>query len=232
MGGNVATIKEVPLFRDSVAGLKENIGKMLKDVFPTHKLYFANKDITIPSEKYIVVKRNVRKGNENGLNLVPTYSYLDANTREKYYVYHGTVSFRIKFHKDDAIDDAFYLKMLLSTDEFHYKWWGGDIYGITRISDVTDDPVVVDFVEWEEGAIFTFECNYLFRHTYENADTIEKIIFSVDNGSGEREGEAKAFWLTLGYDNYEDFLASTNGLYLHVNGDEDTPSGVDFDRDW
>lgn len=204
----MATIKDVPLFKDSAAGLKKNIGEMLKSTFPDHKIYFSNQNITTPDEKYIVVKRNVRKGNENGLNLIPTYSYLDANTREKCYVYHATVSFRIKFHKDDAIDDAFYLKMLLSTDEFHWKWWSGDFYGITRISDVTDDPVVVDFIEWQEGAIFTFECNYLFRHTCENADTIEKIIFSVDNGSGKHEGETKEFWKDFGFDTYAEYAAS------------------------
>lgn len=207
----MATTLEIPLFRDSVEGLKLNIGNMLDQTFPNHKLYFANGNITVPIQKYIVVKRNVRQGNPNGLNIVPIHTYLDALTEEKHYVYMATTSFRVKFHKDNAIDDAYYLKMLLSTDEFHYTWWGGnDLYGITNISDVSDDPVSVDFVEWEEGAIMTFDCTYLFRHTESDAKTIERILFTSNNGSGVLSGESEELWFSLGYSTYQEYVSSLN----------------------
>lgn len=230
----MAALTEVPLFRDSVDGLFDNIASMLRSEFgATHKIYKANQDIPVTTQPYIVVKRNVRQGNPNGLNIVPIHTYLDALTEEKHYVYMATVSFRVKFHKDNAIDDAYYLKMLLSTDEFHYTWWGGnDLYGITNISDVSDDPVSVDFVEWEEGAIFTFDCNYLFRHTESNVKTIERILFTANNGSGEVSGESENFWLSLGYNSYQDYVNSVNTLYFHVNGDDNTDSGMDFSQDW
>ena len=204
----MATIKDVPLFKDSAAGLKKNIGEMLKSTFPDHKIYFSNQNITTPDEKYIVVKRTVRKGNTNGLNLVPTHFFTDPVASERTYTYMATVSFRIKFHKSSAIDDAFYLKMLLSTDDFHYKWWGTDLYGITNVSDVTDDPVVVDFVQWEEGAIFTFECNYIFKHVSGDTSYIDKVLFSVDNSSGKHDGETKEFWKDFGFDTYAEYAAS------------------------
>lgn len=224
---------DIPLYRDSVAGLKTNIGNMLKSAFPDHKLYFANGNIPTPSEKYIVVKRVVRRGNPNGLNTVPTHTYLDGLTDQKHYIYQPTISFRIKFHKDDAMEDAYYLKMLLSTEEFHWQWWGkNNIYGITNISDVADDPVSVDYVEWEEGAVFTFDCNYAFRHTESELSTVEGVIFTSNNGSGDRAGTSNPFWRELGYDNFKDYVTDVNTLYFHVNGDETTDSGVDFTQDW
>mgnify|MGYP000931503496 CR=1 FL=1 len=66
----MALVSEVPLYRQATSGLKTNIGNMLKAAFPDHKLYFANGDITVPSGKYIVVKRVVRQGTTNGLTLV------------------------------------------------------------------------------------------------------------------------------------------------------------------
>lgn len=201
---------EIPLFRDSVNGLFDNIAYMLGSEFgATHKIYKANQDIPVTTQPYIVVKRNVRQGNLNGLNLTPITTYLDALTEEKHYIYMATTSFRIKFHKDSAIDDAYYLKMLLSTDEFHYTWWGGNhLYGITNISDVSDDPVSVDFVEWEEGAIFTFDCNYLFRHTEGNVKTVENILFTTSNGGTELPSNIGNFWIDLGYDSYKDYVTS------------------------
>jgi len=220
----MASINDIPLLKAATDGLKTNIGNMLKAAFPDHKLYFANGDITVPSGKYIVVKRVVRQGNPNGLNLVPIlYEILPDGTEN--YVYEATVSFRIKFHKEDAIDDAYYLKMLLSTYEFHYTWWGSqDGYGITNISDVADDPVSVDFVKWEEGAVFTFDCNYNFRFTAIGTPTVEEIIFTV-NG---KDGVARPFWRELGYQSYYEFLTDTNDLYSFVNYE----GGADYSQDW
>ncbi|UZV41173.1 hypothetical protein vBVpaMR16F_107 [Vibrio phage vB_VpaM_R16F] len=229
----MATTLEIPLFKDSIEGLKINVGTMLDQTFPDHKILFANSDIVAPSQKAIVLKRNVRSGNPNGLNLVPIRVHIDALTGEKHYIYQATASYRVKFHKTAAIDEAYYLKMLLSTDEFHYTWWGSnDLYGITNISDVADDPVSVDFVEWEEGAIMTFDCTYLFRHTESDAKTIERILFTSNNGSGVLSGESENFWITLGYSSYQDYVDNVNTLYFHVNGDDNTPSGVDFSQDW
>ncbi|UUW39705.1 hypothetical protein VP14_018 [Vibrio phage VPMCC14] len=228
----MAIVADVPLFKESIAGLKLNIGNMLKDTFPDHKLYFANGNITTPSDKYIVVKRVTRQGNPNGLNLVQVYDEL-LEDGTKNYIYEATATFRIKFHKEDAMDDAYYLKMLLSTDEFHYTWWGiQDGYGITNISDVSDDPVSVDYVEWEEGAVFTFDCNYNFRYTQTGTINIEQILFTVSNGGPILEGLAQPFWITLGYQSYHEFLTDTNDLYLFVEGSETTPSGADFSQDW
>ena len=56
--------------------------------------------------------------------------------------------------------------------------------------------------------MFTFDCNYVFKHVSGDTSYIDKVLFSVDNSSGKHDGETKEFWKDFGFDTYAEYAAS------------------------
>ncbi|CAH9012696.1 hypothetical protein VP277E431_P0047 [Vibrio phage 277E43-1] len=169
-------LEDIYEYREAKEYALGKLASFIKTILPEHKIIRADRNSTIPVEKYITVRPMATGGlNPSGMGNYAIFKEVDKDGVESN-VFQYSTNVQLKTYKGYANEDMEYLRESLSSGSVTYEIIGRDpLVGITNIGIVTNTPTPIDQQETEPGATMNLSVTFIAKRTNSYFGVIDKV---------------------------------------------------------